>query len=151
MPTDRFTYALRQEYVKLLLSLLTLLVASPAVAQNKLVATYTLPEIPIKSFQNSVLPGSVANDRKVLLGSLGSDLWRGPTDAPGEFWMISDRGPNGQIRVDGKNRRTFWIPEFNPAIVKVKLDGSEIRIVETTHPWPIGTARHRIAEHQRLR
>jgi hypothetical protein len=130
MPT-RFTYALRQEYVKLLLSLLTLLVASPALAQNKLIGTYTLPEIPIKAFQNSVLPGSVSNDRKVLVGSLGSDLWRGPTDAPGEFWMISDRGPNGQIRVDGKNRRTFWIPEFNPAIVKVKLNGSEIRILET--------------------
>ena len=22
----------------------------------------------------------------------------------------------GQIRVDGRNRRTFWVPEFNPAI-----------------------------------
>src|SRR5688572_27973124 len=105
------------------LGLFGLSLASPAGAQNKLVGTHTLPDIPIKSFQNSVLPGSVTNDRKVLLGSLGSDLWRGPSDAPGEFWMISDRGPNGQIRVDGKNRRTFWIPEFNPAIVKVKLDG----------------------------
>ena len=132
MRIHRFTNTLRQESAKALwLSLFALLAASSAGAQNKLVATHTLPEIPIKSFQNSVLPGSVANDRKILMGSLGSDLWRGPTDAPGEFWMVSDRGPNGQIRVDGKNRRTFWIPEFNPAIVKVKLDGSEIRIVET--------------------
>jgi hypothetical protein len=107
------------------------LLPRPTEAQNKVVGTYTLPDTPIKSFQNAAFPGSVANDRKVLLGSVGSDLWRGPTDAPGEFWMLSDRGPNGQIRVDGKNRRTFWVPEFNPAILRVKLEGSEIRILET--------------------
>jgi hypothetical protein len=100
-------------------------------AQNKVTATYTLPDTPIKTFQNTIFPGSVANDRKVLLGSVGSDLWRGPNDAPGEFWMITDRGPNGQIKVDGKNRRTFWVPEFNPAILRVKTEGKTIRIVET--------------------
>lgn len=45
--------------------------------------------------------------------------------------MITDRGPNGQIKVDGKNRRTFWVPEFNPAILKVKAEGSAIRILQT--------------------
>jgi hypothetical protein len=100
-------------------------------AQNKVIASYTLPDTPIKAFQNAAFPGSVANDRKVLLGSVGSDLWRGPKDTAGEFWMITDRGPNGQIKVDGKNRRTFWVPEFNPAILRVKADGNEIRILQT--------------------
>ena len=99
-------------------------------AQDKVIATYTLPDTPIKAFQNAVLPGSVANDRKVLLGSVGSDLWHGPKDARDEFWMITDRGPNGQIAVDGKNRRTFWVPEFNPTIVRVKTEGKAIKILD---------------------
>ena len=99
-------------------------------AQDKVIATYTLPDTPIKAFQNTVLPGSVANDRKVLLGSVGSDLWHGPKDARDEFWMVTDRGPNGQIAVDGKNRRTFWVPEFNPTIVRVKTEGKAIKILD---------------------
>ena len=90
--------------------------AEPCRAQSKVIATYTFPDTPIKGFQNKRLEGSVANDRKVLLGSVGSDLWRGPKDPRDEFWMVTDRGPNGQIAVDGRNRRTFWVPEFNPTI-----------------------------------
>ena len=101
-----------------------------AFAQARIVGTHQFPAIPIKDFQNAKFAGSVANDRKVLLGSVGSDLWRGSSDAAGEFWMVTDRGPNGQIRVDGANRRTFWVPEFNPTIVRVKLEGSAIKIVE---------------------
>ena len=105
--------------------------AQPALAQNKVIATYAFPEIPIKEFQNKKFPGSVANDRKVLLGSVGSDLWHDPKDSRDEFWMLTDRGPNGQIAVDGKNQRTFWVPEFDPTIVKVKPEGKTIRILET--------------------
>ena len=104
--------------------------AQPALGQNKVIATYTFPEIPIKEFQNKKFPGSVANDRKVLLGSVGSDLWHDPKDSRDEFWMLTDRGPNGQIAVDGKNQRTFWVPEFDPTIVKVKTEGKAIRILE---------------------
>lgn len=99
-------------------------------AQGQIKGIYRFPEISIKEFQNAKFAGSVPNDHKVLLGSAGSDLWRGSTDATGEFWMVTDRGPNGQIRVDGANRRTFWVPEFNPTIVRVKLEGSAIKIVE---------------------
>ena len=85
------------------------LVGAPEVlAQNKVMATHTFPDIRIGEFQNKNFPGSVGNDHKVFLGSVGSDLWHGPTDARDEFWMITDRGPNGQIAVEGKNRRTFW-------------------------------------------
>jgi hypothetical protein len=80
------------------LILVVLLIPRQIGAQNKIIAAYTLPEIPIKAFQNTIFPESVANDHGVLLGSVGSDLWRGPNDGPGEFWMLTDRGPNGQIR-----------------------------------------------------
>jgi hypothetical protein len=109
--------------------------AAPSMAQNKLVSSHTFPDLPIKEFQNHHLKGSVkgsvANDRKVLLGSVGSDLWHGATDSRDEFWMITDRGPNGQIVVEGRNRRTFWVPEFNPMILRVKTEGNTIRILET--------------------
>ena len=112
------------------LVLLALLIPRPSEAQDKIIGSYALPEIPIKAFQNALISGSVADDHKIFLGAVGSDLWHGPADAPGEFWMISDRGPNGQIKVAGKNRRTFWVPEFDPVILRVKTEGNGIRILE---------------------
>ena len=58
-------------------------------AQGQIKATYRFPELAIKEFQNAKFPGSVVNDRKVLLGSVGSDLWRSASEAPGEFWMVT--------------------------------------------------------------
>ena len=113
------------------LASVSMFIAQPVFAQNKVIATFTFPDTPIKVFQNKSLPGSVTNDRKVLLGSVGSDLWHGPKDARDEFWMLTDRGPNGQIRVDGSNRRTFWVPEFNPSILRVKTEEKASRILET--------------------
>lgn len=94
-------------------------------------ATYVLPDLPIAGVQNAALPGSVINDRKLLLGGIGSDLWHGPTDAPNEFWMITDRGPNGQIKVGDINRRTFPIPEFDPLIIRVRVEAGAITILQT--------------------
>jgi hypothetical protein len=113
------------------LASVSMFIAQPVFGQNKVIATFTFPDTPISVFQNKLFPGSVANDRKVLLGSVGSDLWHGPKDARDEFWMLTDRGPNGQIRVDGSNRRTFWVPEFNPTILRVKTEEKAIRILET--------------------
>lgn len=47
-------------------------------------------------------------------------LARSPTGRPGEFWTITDRGPNGQIKVGKDKRRTFPAPDFDPMIVKVR-------------------------------
>src|SRR5262249_16325549 len=113
-----------------LLGFAAALIPKPAFAQDKITAPYTFPDTPIKRFQNALLPGSVANDRKVLLGSVGSDLWHGPKDPRDEFWMITDRGPNGQIAVDGKNMRTYCVPEFDPTIVRVKTEGKAIKILK---------------------
>lgn len=105
----------------------------PALAQDEkdeIVATYTFPAIGIAEVQNSALPDSVANDRDILLGGIGSDMWQGPTDADNEFWIITDRGPNGQIRVDDANRRTFPIPDFTPMILHVSVEGDTINTLD---------------------
>src|SRR6266850_458990 len=128
MPSDRSEIKDTYRIIVLFwLMFVSVLIPYPSFAQDRIIATYTLPDTAIKGFQNAVLPGSVANDRKVLLGSVGSDLWHGPKDPRDEFWMITDRGPNGQIAVDGKNRRTFWVPEFNPSIVHVDRTGKVIK------------------------
>jgi hypothetical protein len=107
--------------------------AAPAAVfgDDKIIARYTLTFIAVKDFQNAVLPGTVTNDRKIPLGSTGSDLWRGVNDAQDEFWLMTDRGPNGQVRINGANRRTFPIPTFSPMILRVKTEGETIRILET--------------------
>ncbi|MGW0534854.1 esterase-like activity of phytase family protein [Streptomyces sp. NPDC003032] len=87
----------------------------------------TLGDVPLAMFSNTLLPGTVGDDRGVDLGGIGSDLY--PTGRKGEFWTVTDRGPNGQIKVDGKKRRTFAVPGFDPAIVKTKVSRGKVKVV----------------------
>ncbi len=88
----------------------------------------TLPDLPLAEFSDALLPGTVGDDRGVDLGGIGSGLY--PAGRPGEFWTVTDRGPNGQIKVDGANRRTFPVPGFDPAIVKIKKHGDRIEVLD---------------------
>ncbi|MGD6748781.1 esterase-like activity of phytase family protein [Streptomyces sp. BH105] len=88
----------------------------------------TLGDIPLGRFSNALLPGTVGDDRGVDLGGIGSDLY--PAGRKGEFWTVTDRGPNGQIKVDGTKRRTFPVPGFDPAIVKIRVSGDQVRILD---------------------
>jgi hypothetical protein len=106
----------------------------------KVVGTATLPDITLGKFSNSLIRGSVDNDRKVDLGGIGSDIF--PAGRSGEFWTVTDRGPNGQIKIDDVNRRTFPVPGFDPAIVKVKVDGKKLKVIDaipitTRHGKPV--------------
>ncbi|WP_406206929.1 esterase-like activity of phytase family protein [Streptomyces sp. NBC_01017] len=92
------------------------------------VHTATLGDIPLGAFSNTLLPGSVDNDRGVDLGGIGSDIY--PAGRKGEFWTVTDRGPNGQIKVDGTKRRTFPVPGFDPAIVKIRVAGDTVRVLD---------------------
>ncbi|MER7244430.1 esterase-like activity of phytase family protein [Kribbella sp. NPDC000426] len=108
--------------------------------EPKVVGTATLPDISLAKFSNGLIRGSVDNDRKVDLGGIGSDIY--PAGKRGEFWTVTDRGPNGQIKVDGVNRRTFPVPGFDPAIVKVKVDGKKLKVIDaipitTRHGKPV--------------
>ncbi|MFF8308587.1 esterase-like activity of phytase family protein [Streptomyces lydicus] len=87
-----------------------------------------LPAIPLAAFSNALLPGTVPDDHGVKLGGLGSDIF--PAGRPGEFWTVTDRGPNGQIKVDGTKRRTFPVPGFDPALVRIKVAGHRVTVLE---------------------
>ena len=96
--------------------------------QARVVRTATLGDIPLGTFSNTLLPGTVDDDRGVDLGGIGSDIY--PTGRKGEFWTVTDRGPNGQIKVDGTKRRTFPVPGFDPAIVRIRVSGDTVRVLE---------------------
>jgi hypothetical protein len=100
-------------------------------ASASLASVAVLPDLPIATIQNSRLPGSIPDDRRLLLGGVGSDLWRSPGDPPGEFWMVTDRGPNGELRVHGENRRTFPVPEYTPHILRVRVQGESVDVLDT--------------------
>ncbi|MCR8643995.1 esterase-like activity of phytase family protein [Paenibacillus sp. N1-5-1-14] len=90
--------------------------------------------------------GSVAlTDKPVLTGKyelkapdlakgikmgVGSSLTHIPGDPDNVFYSTADRGPNGQIDVDGKSRRTFPLPDYTPSIYKIKVENGEIKILE---------------------
>ena len=97
--------------------------------------TYTLPSIPLGEFQNSILPGSIDNDRKILLGGIGSSLFHDRKDPDDLFWMVTDRGPNGDATVvlpDGSSLdvKTFAVPSFNPTILKVQARNGVLEILD---------------------
>lgn len=109
---------------------LLLLAVTPVASARPLpkASSARLPDIGLAAFQNGELPHSIANDRGVDLGGIGSDLY--PARRSDEYWMVTDRGPNGLISVDGKNRRTFPVPAFDPTIVRVRVSRGQLRVVE---------------------
>ncbi|MHB9756232.1 esterase-like activity of phytase family protein [Streptomyces sp. BYX5S] len=102
--------------------------ASAGSGSAEVTGSATLGDIPLGGFSNALLPGSVDNDRGVDLGGIGSDLY--PAGRTGEFWTVTDRGPNGQIKVDGTKRRTFPVPGFDPAIVKIRVSGDTVKVLD---------------------
>jgi hypothetical protein len=98
-------------------------------AKPTVVSDATLPRSPLAQFSNGLVAGSVADDHGIALGGTGSDIY--PAQAPDEYWMVTDRGPNGQVKVDGDKRRTFPVPGFDPAILRVKVDGSTLRVQQS--------------------
>ncbi|MET9898906.1 esterase-like activity of phytase family protein [Streptomyces sp. NPDC006446] len=101
--------------------------ATSGPVQPRVTHTATLGDLPLGTFSNTLLPGTVNDDRGVDLGGIGSDLY--PAGRKGEFWTVTDRGPNGQIKVDGKKRRTFPVPGFDPAIVKIRVRGDSVKVL----------------------
>ncbi|MFJ3221968.1 esterase-like activity of phytase family protein [Streptomyces sp. NPDC086783] len=96
--------------------------------QPRVTRTATLGDVPLGTFSNGLLPGTVSDDRGTDLGGIGSDIY--PAGRDNEFWTVTDRGPNGQIKVDGKKRRTFPVPGFDPAIVKIRVAGDTVRVLD---------------------
>ena len=96
----------------------------------QVVATFVLPDVRLSKIQNDALPGSLANDRRIMLGGF-SDLWRDQDDPPGVFWTVTDRGPNGEAKVDGQKRRTFPVPDFTPLLLRIEAQDDSLQVLET--------------------
>ncbi|MDQ0954333.1 hypothetical protein QFZ24_008256 [Streptomyces phaeochromogenes] len=96
--------------------------------EARVTGSATLGDIPLGTFSNTLLPGTVGDDRGVHLGGIGSDIY--PAGRKGEFWTVTDRGPNGQIKVAGEKRRTFPVPGFDPAIVRIRVSGDTVKVLD---------------------
>lgn len=107
----------------------SVLTAGPALAAPAAppYQTATLPKIGLEDFQNRYLPGSIDDDHGVRLGAIGSGVYPAGKNT---YWTVTDRGPNGQPKIDGEKRRTFPVPGFDPAIVKVRADGGGLRVLD---------------------
>jgi hypothetical protein len=91
----------------------------------KVEAAYMLPDIGLSGFLAQPPLSITVEDHNINLGGIGSDLWQGNGDGPGIYWMITDRGPNGE------DPRTFPVPEFTPFILKVKTSNGTIQILQS--------------------
>jgi hypothetical protein len=112
--------------VVLVAALIVLLNSSVLVQANiwKKEGVYELPSIGLSEFLAEHLSLENIDDHGIDLGGIGSDLWHGPGDGPGIYWMITDRGPNGE------DPRTFPVPEFTPTILKVRTTNGRIEILQ---------------------
>ena len=98
----------------------------------QLVATAVMPDIALKTSSNLAIESSVANDEGILLGGMGSDLFHVPGDAENIFYVVTDRGPNNDtVQPDKSSGTGFVVPTFSPLILKVKLEGTTVKILET--------------------
>jgi phytase-like protein len=113
----------------LLLAILVLLLTGSISleAQSwKVEGTYVLDDIGLSGFLATHLGLQGVDDHGVDLGGIGSDLWHSKgSDGPGIYWMITDRGPNGE------DPRTFPVPEFTPFILEVRTVSGKIEILQS--------------------
>ncbi|AWS44350.1 esterase-like activity of phytase family protein [Streptosporangium sp. 'caverna'] len=91
----------------------------------RVISDVTLPAPALADFERHL----VKDDHGVKLGGVGSGLY--PAGRSGEYWMVTDRGPNGQPEIDGEKRRTFPAPGFAPAIVRVSVQHGKAKIAQT--------------------
>ena len=104
-------------------------VAAAPAAQPELIGTAKFDAIALKEISNKAIPGSVADDFGVQLGGMGSDMFRTPGAKAGEYWVVTDRGPNvDTVLPTGGGATGFMVPAFSPLIMSIKVDGNKVTI-----------------------
>lgn len=104
--------------------LLCMLWVIPAAATDapSIISDSAYPNIPLAEVQAKSLPNyPIANDHGIFFGGIGSDIYRMPNAPAGEFWAVTDRGPNSEVVVNGQTRYTFVVPEYTPTIARVQI------------------------------
>ncbi|MFM9059924.1 MAG: esterase-like activity of phytase family protein [Planctomycetaceae bacterium] len=91
-----------------------------AAREPRVIATWTVPRAPLSA--------------GVVVGGL-SDLAASPIGGALHVWTVTDRGPNGTVKIDGEKVRTLLAPDFAPSLVRVRLpDGGGAAVVEQVVP-----------------
>ena len=71
-----------------------------------------------------------------LVGQINLGGFSALTHVPGDpsnlFYTITDRGPNGSVKVNGVSQTAFPLPRFTPTIIKFEVVGNSINILEQT-------------------
>ncbi|MFM2309057.1 MAG: hypothetical protein RLY87_1178 [Chloroflexota bacterium] len=94
-----------------------------AAPRAKIVTKATLTDIPLGIVQHTALPNApIMNDRGILFGGIGSDVFHVPGTAADEFWSVTDRGPMRELQNGDSVLHTALIPEYTPMIVHLKID-----------------------------
>ena len=70
------------------------------------------------------------SDRGLRLGGIFSGLSRLPGDRDDTFYCVADRGPNGEVEIEGERRRTFPVPDYSPVLYRIQVEGTSLRIVD---------------------
>ena len=83
----------------------------------------------VKSLNKFVLKNPEVLGEGMVMG-MGSGLCHAAGDDENVFYSMTDRGPNGQVKVDGSDRRTFPVVDFVPSIFKIRIENGEIKILE---------------------
>lgn len=62
---------------------------------------------------------------------VGSSLTHLPGDPDNVYYSTADRGPNGEVEVDGETRRTFPLESYTPSLYKIEIADGKINVLET--------------------
>ncbi len=98
----------------------------PSIISDSAYPNITLAEVQAKSLPNF----PIADDHGILFGGIGSDIYRMPNAPAGEFWTLTDRGPNSEVVIDGQTRYTFVVPEYTPTIARVQVANGVVTPIE---------------------
>ena len=87
-----------------------------------------------------IIPDCILNNG-VKLGGISDIVYAG---AKGEFYIITDRGPNGKIQTPEGRFRTLLEPNFVPTILKIKLHekNNGVSVLET---YELHTEEHKLS------
>lgn len=106
--------------------------ATSPTSRPELLSTAKFDAISLKEASNKAIPNSIVDDFGVQLGGMGSDMFRTPGAKSGEYWVVTDRGPNVDTTLPtGGGATGFMVPSFSPLIMSIKVDGEKVNVLET--------------------
>lgn len=96
-----------------------------------IIERFTLMPTELKDSQQQAWRTTVQDDRGIKTGGIFSGLYHVSGDPSDTFYATADRGPNGQVKIDGDTRRTFPVPDYSPVIYKLQAREQKLAITQS--------------------